>query len=357
MFFLTFLLVLVIPLAEGALFALFLRELYIRHPLPLGGSIGPQKPSETVETVAPQETNAEIDDDEVAVEVPLDPVAAVASDSENIQGAEASNVPIAPPADSSTADAPSDGLTDEQPSALHPEVSVFDGAQNLPDHLPVGNLLESMTAEASVIISDDLENRIEASALPDGAIPEALQTTPDNANSDHLQALAEALADSLPPTNFDFSQEEMDPEQAEAASAMAKELLGENFDFNALEQQSLRSKRTVALDDGASAEDAPDSSAEMNTDTATETDSEEIALDIQEDGAGMVQVSSPFVANTVLQLSDFAAPQTIFPTFSDDWIQETNSTADESMEGEASQFCYAEELRPMFVRRKKSEGA
>jgi len=36
------LLVIVIPLAEGALLALLLRDVYIRHPLPLGGTIVPR---------------------------------------------------------------------------------------------------------------------------------------------------------------------------------------------------------------------------------------------------------------------------------------------------------------------------
>ena len=342
MFFLVLLLVVFLPLAEGALFALALRELYIRHPLPLGGIIPALKP--------PQPTDAAQTADDVEIQditpesvVITEAVLNAAADGGNVQ--EASNVQAASPTDAPVKGVPPESPANEQGEPLHSGISVFEEAGSVPDHLPVNNLLESMTAEASVIIPSDLENRIDALALSADAIPEELHTHPDDTNPDHLQELADALTESLPQTKIDFSQElEAAPELADAFSPMAKELLGENFDFDALEQQSKQAKQSIQVP--VPADNADD---EHST-----TDSREIALDIQEDESGTVQVSSPFVVSVAPQLADFTTPQTIVSTFSDDWIQETNSTADEMMLGDPARFCFSEESRPMFVRRSKS---
>ena len=332
--FLALLLIVLIPLAEGALFALLLRELYMRHPLPLGGAIVPWcrlPPAKPIETVQSAEA-AEIQDITDAV-----------TDSGNIQ--EAPNAQDAPPVDLFAEDIPPADPADEQSETPHAGVSVFDGTGNVPDHLPINNLIASMTGEASVIVSSDLENRIEAAALSAAEIPEALQTPADDMNPDHIQMLAEALTESLPQTKIDFSQElETDPEHVDTVSSMAKELLGENFDFDALEKQSLQAKQSIKFP-------APIENIDGET---SETGLTEIALDIQEDESGTVQVSSPFAVNIAPQLTDLTAPQTVFSTFSDDWIQETNSTADEMMIGDPTRFCFSEESRPMFVRRSKS---
>ena len=335
MYFLALLFVIFIPLIEGALLALLLREVYVRHPLPLGGTIEiRQKPfsPQSAETTEIEEIAQKItaESTETAHEV--------ARDNGNIP--EDPNMQAAPAADapSNDADVPM-SLADpasEQSEAQHSGVSVFDGAENIPQNLPINNLIESMTAEASVVLSNDLENRIEASALPTSEIPEELHTVPDEINHEELHAMAE----SFPKTTIDFSQElEIDSELADAVSSMAKELLGENFDFDALEKQSQQAKQSIKFP-------AP-------AENADENDSAEIALDVQEDESGTVQVSSPFVANTTPQLTDFTVPQTVFSTFSGDWIQEANSTTDEMMVGEPSRFCYTEESRPMFVRRNK----
>jgi len=335
MFFLVLLFVVFIPLAEGALLALALRELYIRHPLPLGGAIPsliPPKPAEAAQTAEP-----------IAIQdITDEPAAAVpdaAADSGHIQ--EAPDIQAAPadvPADA----APSEYPASEQNEPLHSGISVFEEAGSVPDHLPVSNLLESMTGEASVIIPSDLENRIDASALSADEIPEELHVPHDDLNPDLLQELAEALTEALPQTKIDFTQElETDPEQTDAVSPMAKELLGENFDFDALEQQSKQAKQSFQFLTPAGAENSADDSAKT-------------ALDIQENESGTVQVSSPFVFSISPQLAGLTAPETIVSTFSNDWVQETTSTADEMMAGEASRFCFSEELRPMFVRRSKS---
>ena len=346
MFLLTLLFAVVIPLTEGALLALLLREVYIRHPLPLGGTIGMRKihsnSSPSAESVSVESSEVETSAAESIAAFP-DTV----TDNEN--NPEASNAETAFLTDVPTADVASADSTNEDILALHSGVSVFDGTENIPENLPIGNLFESMTADDSVIVSSDLENRIEASALPVDEIPEELHSHPDDLNSDHLQALAEALAESLPRTKIDFSQElETNPEQTDSMSPMAKELLGVNFDFDALEQQSAQAKQSfkfLASVDNTDRKDSESFAASMEAD--------KIALDVQENGAGTVQVSSPFVVNTVPQLTDFTAPEMILSSFSSDWIQEMNSASDGAMAGEPAKFCFTEELRPMFVRKKK----
>jgi hypothetical protein len=134
----------------------------------------------------------------------------------------------------------------------------------------------------------------------------------------------EDLAAALPKAKIDFTQElETAPEApGEPISPMAKELLGENFDFDALEQQ-------------------------------TQQTSAAVMLDVQTDETGVVQVSSPFLFADSPQLADFAAPQMISSTFSGDWIQESGSMI-EPIEADASNFCFTEELQPMFVRKKRA---
>jgi hypothetical protein len=57
----------------------------------------------------------------------------------------------------------------------------------------------------------------------------------------------------------------------------------------------------------------------------------------------------------VPQLAEFAIPQTVLPTFSDNWIQEAGTTAESNGE-DAAKFCFTEESIPLFVRKKKKQG-
>jgi len=322
MFFLALLFVVVIPLAEGWLLALVLRELHIRHPLPLGGTIGVRQTAapnahtaEGAHTAEPHTTEAH-----TAAEgetPPKDAEGTSLIDAENAEllaaltGMMDGTFPSAEPANE-----------DESQEIPHEKTSVFDGTANIPENLPISNILEAMTAETSTAIPDDFERRIEESAQPDDEVLSALRAFGDDMDHEALQALAEAL----PGTKIDFSQE-AEPEESSAVSPMAKELLGEQFDFDALERQADQLKQS----------------------------SQPPVLDVLEDESGVVQVSSPFMSATS-QLAGFATPQTVLPAFSSDWIQESGITS-ELIEGDPSQFCYTEESRPMFVRKKKNADA
>jgi len=315
--------VIVIPLAEGALFALLLRELYVRHPLPLGGAIvpmwwNPPKPvanatesSKAQEGVASGEANA-TDGSPEALNSQSDP----------------------------SGDAPVDDPTDAQDSPLSSKVSVFDGTENIPEGLSVNNVLNAMTTEAPAANLDSFERIIDESSQADAEIPAAINALADEMNQDDLQALVEAL----PGTKIDLAQEiEIDSEDSQGGMSMAKEVLGENFDFDALEKQSQQTKESFKF------------IAPADSINGKESEETELTLDVREDESGMVQVSIPFVANTVPQLTDFAVPQTVVSFFSNDWIQESSGMA-ESSENDAAKFCFSEESRPMFVRKTRKQG-
>jgi len=323
-FLLGFLFVVVIPLAEGVLLALLLRETHIHCPLPLGGAIVTSQWRRKSPVAAP--TTNEV----------INTVVEEVIDGENTQ--ETPNVQVAPPPDSATVSesttvAPTGSPVNEEPPLAPPEpvsaeVNVFDGATNIPSNLPVSQVLDSMITAAPEEIPNDFEHRIEQSARSGTEIPSGVRHDPnDEMDADDLNALVAAL----PREKIDLTQElEMDSAVSEnTISPIAKELLGKDFDFDTLESQSAK------------------------TVTFVNNESAEIPLDIQEDESGAFHVSSPFVFNVSPQLADFIVPQTIVSTFSDDWIQETGSVV-ESAEGDVSQFCFTEESRPMFRRKKKS---
>ena len=321
-----FLFVVIMPLAEGVLLALVLREIHIRHPLPLGGVIA------TSQMYARRKARIA---DSVEVEETLTESA--------LDGIENKNENINP----ETA-IPPDSADEKNGTATPSQISVFDGAENIPENLPVNDALNAMMAESSAIIPNDLEHRIEESAFgtEDNITPE-VNNTGDDMDPDDLEALAAAL----PGTKIDFSQElEADSSTSDAISPMAKELLGENFNFDALEAKSV--KFLIPAQDTGEGNTKNSQNVSANTDLTEVTEAAEITLDVQEDDTGIIQVLSPFIFNTSPQLADFTVPQTILSMFSNDWIQETGSM-NESTEEDASKFCFVEESRPMFVRKTK----
>jgi len=300
--FLGFLFVVLIPLVEGVLLALVLREVHIRHPLPLGGSLTPPKPREirVADMAEIQETPATED----------------IVDGENVEEKEGAQLDTSP------------DLADDK--LLSSITSVFDEATNIQENFPVSDILNAMIAGAPAGVPDDFEHRIEETAHARSDV----RNINNDMDADDLDALAAALP---PREKIDFTQElEENSEVPDAISPMAKELLGENFDFDALEEQAKESFKSLAPINDTDKEDAS-----------------EVTFDVQEDEAGIIQVSSPFIVDVTPQLADFAEPQTVLPMFSSDWIQETESIV-ESLEGDVSQFCFTEESRPMFVRKGKA---
>jgi len=313
----------VIPLVEGWLFALLLREVHVRHRLPLGGAIASLRPPP--KPVAVSAKIQEAVNESVEQTEPTDVTGERNGDVEEVKEVLGkTRLPEQVPVD--------------KPAA----VSVFDGAGNVPGNLPVNDVLGAMTAEITAIIPNTLERRIEEEAARPGAeIPPEVHDISDEINQDDLLALAEAL----PGNKIDFTQElEADHENPGAISPMAKELLGENFDFDALEKQS-RKVRTPesppGVDEGSADQDA------------TNADLVAAAIDVQADALGNVQASSPLMFNVTPQLAVFSVPQTIVSSFSGDWVQEMDGSV-EPIEGDTSKFCFSEESRPMFVRKRKS---
>lgn len=302
---LALLFVFVIPIAKGVLLTLLLREVYTRHPLPLGGTIGPRKPRrptsiESVETTDESSTE-ETAETENNTEEPNESTFPIP---ESIAAELSVNEP-----------APKEPITTDN-AAAPAGVDVFKEAEKVPEALNISSVLEAMTAETSATLPNDLENRIEASSQHIDKFYSEILDDDDDAGGQQIPAKQQ------PSTPIDFARElEEDPEHTGTVSSLAKEMFGENYDFDALEQTAGDQRQTAALD-------------------------------IREE-AGTVQVISSYTFDTAPQYADFAMPQTVLPTFSADWIQEPNSTNGWS-EGDAAKFCFTEELRPMFSRKKKN---
>ena len=304
--------VIVIPLAEGVLVALLLRELCNRPALalPLGGRIVPMwwRRSEPVSSATAYVVDVVHAPSDVAVtdSIPDDLVALISpSDSPPT---------VLPIADS-----------DAKPNLPWGSgTSVFDGTQNIPKDLLVGNVLDAMIMETPAANLHDLERIIEASAQTNDAVSKIGSASTDDMNLDDLQALAEAL----PGTKINFSQE-IDHEESSEMHSMEKELLGEHFDIEALKQQSQQVGAILAA---------------------------ETLLDVREDvSSGTVQVSSPFISKVGQQFTDVTVPQTVLSMFSDNWVQETGGVTGTSQE-DATKFCFTEESSPLVMRKKKKQG-
>ena len=290
---LVILVLILMPLATGALLALVLREVHVRHPLPLveSGYVNawqrPKPQGRVAESVEEQEPTAESVTDAVA------------------ETGETEATPEPPPAEAT-------GEEDGQPPG---EISVFKNVANIPKDLPISDVLDSMLSAVSTTVPSDLESRVEESTRLKDGLPQDARHIRDDLDLDDLEDLAAAL----PKSKIDFTQEvESETDTHETISTMAKELLGEDFDFDALEAQSYHSPPAVSLD-------------------------------VREDAPGLVQVSSPFLSADAPQFADFAESQTVFSTFSDDWIQVIEPT-----EEDAADYCFTAESQPMFVRKKKA---
>ena len=303
-FLLLFFLVIVIPPVTGAMLALVLREIHIRHPLPLGGTIGPRKPSKN------KRDAAEIDN----------------YDSEIAEQTEAAT-------ETSEDGTPSDDLAEESPSS-GPEgqedkpatTSFFDEARNIPENLPISNVLDEMMAETTPTNPDDFENLIEQSAKTNAEVLAELREITNDMDMDDLLDLENALLNNSPRAKIDFPlTHETGMESGDADPSLAKEVLGEHFDFDILEQQSNQAKQSQ----------------------------QPLELDIQVGETGTVQVSCHFMAHVIPQLADIEVQEAILPTFSSDWIQESGGTS-EPLQGDPTQFCFTEEV-PMVARKKKKK--
>ena len=309
--------VFVIPIPLGVLISLTLREVHIRHPLPLGGTIGPRKQHKPV--IEESEKIENITDDVTSYDVPLDDVPLDESADTKISNEKpATDSPTESVSGELTANetVPQEQATEET-AAPQTETDVFKDAKSVPEGVPISSVLNAMISEAPVVIPSDFESRIEESAMPLDKFHSQLLDEEDD------QYELPAAVREQPSTRIDFAREcEGNSDLAGTMSSLATEMLGENFDFNALEQTSADSRQMAALD-------------------------------IREE-AGTVQVISSYMLGTAPQFSDFTVPQTILPVFPADWIQEPGKICGWD-EGDAEKFCYTEELRPMFVKKNKKD--
>jgi hypothetical protein len=312
-FLLAFLFVIVIPLAEGGLLALFLRDLYNKHPLPLGEIIGivdeddeapPAEPVARNQTEEPQQgfidAGEEIDEEMLSALSPLDRMKTSVFET---QAAEA--------------------------QATEPQVDVFADAGNIPTGVPVDDALNAMLAPVPTAASTDMDDIVQKPATDDGW--KDLQNNVDDEDAfDESEAQQiESLLETMPQNTVNLEAELQDHPNSEVISATAQELLGTDFDVDAL----MAHKPSVAAATGTSGDG-----------TVAQTVMEEPA-------AGFVRASSIPTAGAELP----AESEVIMPTFSVDFVQDTPIfAASESVTVDMPQLFFTEELKPMFSRKRRT---
>ncbi|MDR0521490.1 MAG: hypothetical protein LBH00_06515 [Planctomycetaceae bacterium] len=314
-FLLAFFFTVLLPFGEGVLLALLLREVHLRHPLPLGGRIptgkSPQvKEPQTVQNPPP-----------AAVPSPAEPAETVSSTD----------------------------LPPETENVTQPNSSVFDNTASLSATLQIQEVLNAMTAPDPAILPHDMEKRIEASSQPDTARMQERNFGGDM-DDDDLAALEAALPGPKPAAKIDFAADiEPESQPADNISPMAKELLGENFDFETLESNALNSRR-----DEMPAADIPDNEFPAAEDVSAERPAEiPPSMPVQENGSGVVQVLCSPATDILPSWEKTEEDQTVLPAFLPNWVQECDAAAVMPAEN-SGQFFFTEEMRPMFVRKKKT---
>ncbi|MDR3183203.1 MAG: hypothetical protein LBT89_09855 [Planctomycetaceae bacterium] len=321
-FFLTLLFVVVIPLAEGGLLALVLREVYNRYPLPLGEIV------ETIDTPELHENDSDtsepagnlsnaVSSGEAAQEAAQSGSKAkwdfdnidAASDLDILSQMGVRNVASLPQSETENSET-SDAAA--SPTAPPPDViDVFDNAGTIPADLPVEDALNSMFSDeppGAPSDFDDLAETPQADSLQD--IQQQIDADDLDFSGDAGESEAQqidALRQTMPAETIDFAAEQEYRQDDAQMSETVKELLGSDFNMEELMSR------------------IPD-----KEEPAVSAVKPESLLQIQEPQPGTLQVQCGWSGSDELP----ALAEVIMPSFSGDWV-------------------FTEESRPMFVRKRK----
>lgn len=309
-----------VPIAVGFLVALVLRELYIRQ----GGTFETKKtreePEIRPEEIAAEKENPTAENTDSSEEQPTE------VQTENPEPLEVPTMTTEEILPGTTADAPESEEKNEPALAAEPQ-SVFDNPIPVPVDLRIDNALEEMLDDVNPIVPSDISSRLneESAAVAENTYDEDEDTRWFRQEEDDIMQRLNAAVDEPGITLSDaqIGGQEFSP--------MAVELLGEDFDFNALENPSSFSSEDIAKQDTQDVADVSISSVSPNdvyqTDTVaafSESSTEELKPERHE----------------------------IAPIFPADLISGAVIEPET-----AEQFCFVEELRPMFVPKHKTRKA
>jgi hypothetical protein len=244
-FLLAFLFVILIPLAEGGLLALFLREIYNRCPLPLDEIVEvvdeaePESAESASSTMGRQTGEAnETEPAGTQDSKPQDGTGSSAQWDFSQSNGAMSDMDILSQMGVHTL-VPSEPEGEPQDADTLPTsaVDVFDNAGNIPADLPIADALNAMMADLPSRVPNDLDNLVEQQET-DGLQDIQKQIDSggdDNDDTDENEAAQiAALCEAMPQETIDFEAEQAERERVGQMSETAKELLGADFNVDEL---------------------------------------------------------------------------------------------------------------------------
>lgn len=288
---------------------------------------------------------------------------------------------------------------DEMPEkTIDPSQAGFEDSEQLSQALAEGGVsvdeaFEEMFSDREPTISPDLERRIEENENLEEKLARLEKEEEGSEQNDGISEediLNEEATEQDKETKPLFNEIDDPQDESEQISSMAKELLGEDFDFDVLAEQQLGIQTAesesgehsdemkefdesvepskVEENDRSFAENVREVEPEDERETEPETDSEGTTIDseiTEDDPTDSVSVCQ--IADGVFQtLSDPGTPldssllaqltvdQDILPSFPEELIQDSFIMPDCSEA--AKQNSFVEASRPMFARRKKTGG-
>ena len=313
LYFLYMLLFILAPLGYGVALAVLLKEIHGRQ----AGEI-----VEKTESVPPEKEAVEPD---VTADEPVtdEPVA---------KGVEPSSEESVQPEDATPETSPeierqnvsSETDSEETESQEPPLHSVFDDQGLLPKSFKADEVIDEILNEDRAETPDDLSSRIEEDSDDFETQSESFEQDQDNDFfdlEDDILVRAMEFAESGKENKIDFSGEEsLTPD---AISPTARELLGEDFDFDSLTAPIFDPNDAVKA-----TEEAP----------------------LRELGGGAYQAETPMMTDDLSLLDAMPEEQDIISAFPREMVQNVMIEPDHSEA--ARQHSFVEELRPMLVRQR-----
>ena len=394
-YFLYILLLILIPLSLGAALALGLGELYTKVY-----AQAPEKENEPEVTSTEEDMDMFLDDEDDVSATAEETSPTVTSetnistteepDIENMAKEEGIPEPSAKEekAENSLENAATEEVTTDSESQ---KKSVFDDKGLLPKTFKVDNVIEEMLEENDTETPDDLSSRIEEEYGELENQFEELEDKDDDAFFDNGDDSVARTTETTNGTDFDENTEKIDFSNEENAvstiSSTAKEILGEDFDFdslaseydeatasgemeesapdldNQIEEESIdaETRRPEQEDGFFDGEDDPvarameyagiaDQKPAVEAATPVIMENSPIASPIHELGNGIYQAETLPINGDSELLNMLPDQQEIISVFPQELIHDTLIEPDRSEAARENSFM--EESRPMFVRKK-----
>ncbi|MDR0869330.1 MAG: hypothetical protein LBN39_00910 [Planctomycetaceae bacterium] len=311
-----------VPIAAGFVIALVLRELYIRQ----GGTFESAQTNERESAVSAANEPAEPNEQESVISAANEPVepneqeSVIPTTNEPAEPNEQESVIPAVAENAITTESAAENAPEPEPPVL--SKNIFDDAAPSPPDLHINNALEEMLDDANPVVPSDLSSRLAEETA------EILEINEDDDGSgiwnEDEDDIMSRLQDNAGEQNITFSDADVNED---GIAATAAEILGADFDFDALVNQKYGTEQPE------------------NTEETQETQN---TVENADEEAFCADTFVPFNGDVPQELE--SERQDIVSSFPADLVSDAAVEPDYTA---AERFCFTEELRPMFVPKKR----